>query len=261
MRTIYLAVFGDIHGNLDDMYEYVRRWERKHGTQINAILQTGDMGVFPPGSVLDKATKRFAEKDPTELGCADYIVGRKKASHLTLFVRGNHEDFDFLSSAGYTHIDPYGMIQHLSSGRVFTLQDEKETVHVSGLGGIVWGSRRWDDTDLGHKFFTDEEIDLLLRLEPGSVAILLFHEAPKGYGFVNAPYTGADEVTLVIEYLQPRFAFYGHYEHPPEPFHIGRTLCVGMNNPNALRLPRRDGAMGIVDTSNWNFEFVMRGGI
>jgi hypothetical protein len=37
---------------------------------------------------------------------------------------------------------------------------------------------------------------------------------------------------------------------------MGKTLCVGMNNPRTLRLPRRDGAMGIIDTSNWTFEFI-----
>lgn len=43
---MYLAVFGDVHGNLDAMYEYVQRWEEKYGTPISAILQTGDLGVF-----------------------------------------------------------------------------------------------------------------------------------------------------------------------------------------------------------------------
>lgn len=67
---------------------------------------------------MDKAIRRFAGKDHTELGCADYIVGKKKASYLTLFVHGNHGDFDFLLGAGYTHIDPFGLIQHLSLGRM-----------------------------------------------------------------------------------------------------------------------------------------------
>ena len=252
---MYLAVFGDVHGNLDDMYHYVQKWEQKHRAKITAVLQTGDMGVFRWESPLDRATARHAEKDPSELGCADYIVGQKRASHLTLFVRGNHEDFDFLFGAGRTHIDPYGMIRHLRSGEVFVIEEGKERVYVSGLGGIICRrSGFWIDRP--RKYFTDEECYCLLNLEPDSVDILLFHEAPKGYGLINRPDTGADEVTLIIEYLQPRFAFYGHYGYPPEPFYIGRTLCVGMNNPNALRLPRRDGAMGILDTSTWTFEFV-----
>ena len=238
---MYLVVFGDVHGNLDDMYHYVQRWEQEHRSKIAAILQTGDMGVFRLEGPLDKATARHAKKDPSELGCADYIVGQKRASHLTLFVRGNHEDFDFLFGAGRTHIDPYGMIRHLMSGEVFVIEKGEERVYVSGLGGITrWRGFKGDY----RKYFTDEECDRLLDMEPGSVDILLFHDAPKGYGLINRPDTGAAEVTLIIEHLQPHFAFYGHYGNPPEPFYIGKTMCVGMNNWRALRLPRRDGAMG-----------------
>jgi len=220
---MYLAVFGDVHGNLGDMYRYAQRWEQGHESQITAILQTGDMGVFRLEGPLDKATARYAKKDPSELGCADYIVGKKKASHLTLFVRGNHEDFDFLFGAGNTYIDPYGMIRHLRSGEVFTIEEGKERVHVSGLGGIAWGSRGFKGDC--RKYFTNEEYECLLAMKQGSVDILLFHDAPEGYGLAGVPNTGAAEVTSIIEHLQPCFAFYGHYGNPPEPFYIGKTLC------------------------------------
>jgi len=256
---MHLAVFGDVHGNLEMMYRYVRNWEQRQNIQVSAILQTGDLGVFQWGGPLDKATTRYVRNDPTELGCADYIVGKKEASHLTLFVRGNHEDFNFLMGAGNTHIDPSGSIRHLSSGEVFVIEKGKEIVKVSGLGGIL--NREGSAKENGKKYFTDKECDHLLRLEKGSVDILLFHEAPKGYGARGLSDTGADEVTLLIEHLQPHLAFYGHYGYPPEPFHIEKTLCVGMNNPDALRLPNRDGAMGIIDTGNWVFEFVREGEI
>ncbi|MDZ7337898.1 MAG: metallophosphoesterase [candidate division KSB1 bacterium] len=255
---MYLAVFGDVHGNLDAMYEYVRRWERKHEKEIAAVLQVGDMGVFQPGRPLDKATKRYADKDPTELGCADYISGQKQASHRTLFVRGNHEDFDFLLAVKDGPVDYHKMIWHLYSS-VQTIEHEKEIVRVGGLGGIVYHGKKTKWYDMGRKYFTDEECDCLLSLKPGTVDILLFHEAPRGYGLAYVADTGAEEVTLIIEYLRPRYAFYGHYEYPPKPFRIGDTLCVGMNNPHALRLPRRGGAMGVVDTTAWVFEFVPRG--
>jgi Icc-related predicted phosphoesterase len=159
-----------------------------------------------------------------------------------------------LFDAGNTYIDPYRMIRHLRSGEVVTIEQGKERVHVRGLGGIAWGSRGLKSDC--RKYFTDEECLCLLDMKPGSVDILLFHDTPEGYGLANVPNSGAAGVTLIIEHLQPRFAFYGHYGNPPEPLYINRTLCVGMNNSRALRLPRRKGAMGIVDTRTWTFEFV-----
>lgn len=255
---MYLAIFGDVHGSLDDMFFYCVQWEKMSGEKITAILQTGDLGVFPHEEALDKATRKHARKDPRELGCKSYILGKKEASHLTIFVRGNHEDFDFLASHENSFIDPFRKLYYLASGNIFFLESEDHKITVSGLGGIFYKGDNPEKKkrNLGRKYFSDEECERLLSLKPQKIDILLFHEAPRGYGLENNPNTGADEVTLIIEHLQPRFAFFGHYSHPPQPFYIGRTLCIGMNNPQAKRLPGRDGGMGILNTRNWKFEFV-----
>lgn len=255
---MYLAIFGDVHGNLDSMYDYVERWEQKHG-KISAILQVGDLGVFLPGGPFDKATRLYARKDPTELGCIEYVVGQKEATHLTVFVRGNHEDFDFLFKNGNTYIDPYKKIRHLKSGELFTFNEEQKVISVCGLGGIFCPVEKRGNPDISRKYFTDQEIESLLYLEGYDLDILLFHEAPKGMGDHGHPLTGSEEITLIIERLQPYFAFYGHYKYPPEPTYIGRTLCVCMNSPNAMKLPRRKAGMGIVNTDDWTFSFVREG--
>jgi hypothetical protein len=60
----------------------------------------------------------------------------------------------------------------------------------------------------------------------------------------------------LIEALQPRFAFFGHYNNPPGPFRMGRTLCACLNFAEARRIPGRDGAMAILRTGTWEFSFV-----
>jgi Icc-related predicted phosphoesterase len=252
---MYLAVFGDVHGNLDDLYTFCRMWQEKTGKVISAVLQVGDMGVFRRTGPLDKATVKFAKEDPSELGCSDYIEGTKEATHLTVFVRGNHEDFEFLSGAGHNHIDPFGTIKHLDSGEIFKIAAGSEMATVSGLGGVFSGAPQVEKRQSG-KYFTDDECGRLFRLSPEKVDILLFHEAPYGRGLRHSEGTGSKKITRIIEDLRPRFALYGHYGNPPDPFRSGRTLCVGMNNREALHLPRRHGGMGIVDTSAWSFAFV-----
>ena len=253
-----LAIFGDIHGNLKDMYGLCERWQEQNARSIDWVFQTGDLGVWHDQSVLDRATIRWMERDPTERAFADYIAGRERATIPTVFVAGNHEDFDFLAQHRNQPLDPFGMITFLDSGSTFKFQKSVETVRIAGLGGThpqrVKPQNR--ARHLGRKYFLPEAVERLMALRAAAVDILLTHEAPAGKGLLNQPETGAEEITQLIQHLQPRYAFWGHYGHPPPPFYIGRTLCVCMNQPNSVHVPRRDGGMGIVDTRNWSFVLV-----
>jgi len=251
-----IAVFGDVHGALDAMYRLCAQWERKR-SPVALILQTGDMGIFPGD--LDKATRRHAEADPTELGAKDYVDGIKTPDRTTVFIRGNHEDHAWL--AQYPEggaIDPSGLMHYLTGLRVYTVDIGGVGVTVAGLGGIAPRGRRNTEEKNPGGAFDPAELDALLALETGSVDVLLTHDSPRGFGLRGNVDTGADEITLLIEHLQPRFAFWGHYGHPPDPFTLGDTQCFPMTAENALRLPRRDGAMGILRPSDWSFEYVGR---
>lgn len=95
-----LAVFGDVHGALDSVFEEVKRYEQIRQTKLEAVLQAGDFGVFSFDSPLDKATRKFLKKDPPELGIAPYIAGTSRASKRVFFAASNHEDFKLSSTAG-----------------------------------------------------------------------------------------------------------------------------------------------------------------
>lgn len=254
MKDGVIAVFGDVHGALDAMYRLCEQWERRHG-EIALVLQTGDMGIFPGD--LDKATRRHADQDPTELGAKDYVDGRKVSSHTTYFIRGNHEDHEWL--AKYPKggaIAPSGLLTYVTGRRPVTVEVGSTTVTIAGLGGIAARGRRNTEERNPGGAFDPAEIDALLALDPGSIDILLTHDSPRGHGLSGNPDSGADEVTILIEHLQPRLSFWGHYGHPPDPFEIGPTRCFPMTVENALRIPRRDGAMGILCPSDWSFDYV-----
>ena len=63
------------------------------------------------------------------------MSGKKRATHPTWFVRGNHEDFDFLMRRRNRCIDPYGMIHHVFVGPV-TVSNGDERCVVAELGGV-----------------------------------------------------------------------------------------------------------------------------
>jgi Icc-related predicted phosphoesterase len=241
------------------MYEAVQSWERAQDQKVDFVLQAGDMGIFPDLNRLDSATRRFGREDPTELLASLYVEGKQVASHSTFFVRGNHEDQEFLSKIGTGAVDPAGKIVHLGGAFPVRIGGEEKGFSVVTLGGI---EPRVEDPLSGWysggnpKYFDQREVRKLLNLPSETIDILLTHDGPKGYCFRNNPVAGSLVLLEAVKKLQPRFHFFGHYQHSPAEATLGRTRIVPLNRDDVYTLPNRDGGMGILDTASWTFEFV-----
>jgi hypothetical protein len=248
----YLAVVGDVHGALDELFDVLLHRLSGFG-HIVGVLQAGDLGVFGPGSVLDKATRRFAASDPTELGLAAYITGGREPPLPMWFTRGNHEDFDLLARSGDA-IDLLGHIRHLPDGVV----SEVAGLRVLAIGGIPGDNaeRR------SGKYFRPDDVQeaAILALDAGPVDILLTHAGPKGCSVEGNPLAGSWELLELIDIVRPRWHFFGHHGHPPRPGVCGRTVVVPLNQPDVLRVPRRDGGIGLLTLDGESqFQFVRDG--
>lgn len=150
-----IAIFGDLHGHLLLMYALIRDWEMRNGRRIGAYLQVGDLGCYPPPFRLDEATRRFADKDPEELGFARFHQGTGEAADLLdpgtesrwkpsgdlFFIHGNHEDFQFLadvvgSADQPVAVDFFRRIYYLPDG-IHTIQTAGgHMLQVGAIGGI-----------------------------------------------------------------------------------------------------------------------------
>lgn len=228
-----IAIFGDVHGHLTLAYRLVKRWERETGAPIDLILQVGDLGAYPPPFRIDKATKRFAERDPDELGFATYFEGGAEAEEVLgpdapaarrvaaplVFIRGNHEDFVFLAelAAGGDPLpaaDPYAKILYLPNGRRFTFRRGPHALSVGALGGIsTEGGGPGDDPV--SPFYTAGEVRRLRAAGP--LDVLLSHEPPRGAAAPLHPrYAdgGSRDVASLVRDGAPRFHFCGHYHEP-----------------------------------------------
>ena len=251
------AVFGDVHGNLPAMFDLCLSWQQHTNRQIDLVLQTGDMGLWSGFDQMDKATKKFYEKDKTELAAAAYLSGRQTAPVETWFVHGNHENFPLLAEKEGQPVDPAGRILFLAPGSVREFRRGSDILRVAALGGMEYrfGKYPLHSNERIQKYLHPPSLNSL-RDEKPNVDVLLLHDAPLNKGLRSKFPTGSKRITELIEAMQPRFAFYGHYDDPPEPFYLGSTLCAGMNLPTARRIPDRDGAMGIIRTDVWEFNFV-----
>lgn len=255
-----ICLFGDVHGNLPAAYELVARWEASRKRSIDAVLLAGDVAMFPDLNRIDTATRKHAKSDPTELFSALYIEGKLEATHPTYFCRGNHEDHQWLRSRRNQAVDPAGKIVYLGGGEVHTVGAGTDSVRILTIGGI---QPPWEDPyGLGDgrdtsKYFEPKELRLAEKLPPQSADVLLSHDGPYGHCLPRKPEAGAPVLTRLLETVRPKFHFFGHYGHPPLPSRLGSTWVVPLNQEHVVRIPGRDGGMGILDTSTWEFEFVL----
>ncbi len=189
---------GDVHGHLQLALSVAHLWQRELGEEFEAVLLVGDLGTFTSEDKLDKATRRFAERNPMELEFMyqwlqtpppPWIEGIfKPVSEGGLGIRnviaihGNHEDFEYLRSITperppsmpvdleeLPSLDPNGFIKYLPNTWVVRLPSGTT---VAGLGGV---------TDQKKGLITGEELKRMVSTleEMGPVDILLTHQGPE----------------------------------------------------------------------------------
>ena len=265
-RQQTFAVFGDIHGRITLMLLLSRAWEARTGQALDGVLQVGDMGAYPDHSQLDRATRRHAARDGDELGFAAYIGGCEEGAALlsdagwpVLWIRGNHEDFNYLARFhAPAAVDPWQRLIFLPDGQQFTLAG----VRVGAMGGIAprlgRGRRKHqsepDDSDprliprqLIHTTFVDTTPDILLT-----------HAGPKVAGVSD----GSDLLVTLCQRIRPTVHVFGHHHLSlgPLPGPGGSTL-IGLDHLD-FRLgnlrPRCWGILELRDTQvrwTWGDDF------
>lgn len=265
---MYIAVFGDLHGKIKLAYKLCHRWQREHNETLDLILQVGDLGVWPDISKLDKATARFAAKEPLELGFQEFLEGSDELDDLfydkengvaadLYFCKGNHEDFDFLreneSRQPACSVDAYQKLNHISNGRSFVYSKDKEKVSIAALGGLDIKITKNPDRKPKDAYFTDKELHSLALQK--NIDVLLTHQGYDLHGIVS------DRLTRAVRDLHPVYHFFGHKHVESDIKNDNSTILVEMN---LLEFKRKSGRLtrqgfGILyweDKDNHAFSFV-----
>ncbi len=228
-KQLNFAVFGDIHGRIALMYTLAVLWQQHSKIKLDGLLQVGDMGAFPDSSKLDKATKKHAEKDADELGFQKFYIEtpesefylQHKDSPCTYFVRGNHEDFDYLGNfIKPSSIDPWRKIWFIPDNQTMNVGDEYQPVKVAGFGGIAPGAekhsrgkfareqyRKSQKTGkLGPRFFSVTSIENI-STDLYNADILMTHAGPICPELIN----GSMLIEELVKYVKPRVHLFGHH--------------------------------------------------
>ena len=241
----YVCVIGDVHGHLQLALSVAHLWQRELGVEFEAVLLVGDLGTFTSEDRLDKATRKFAERNPMELefmyqwlqtppppwieGIFRPVSEGGLGIKNVVAIRGNHEDFEYLRSItpesapdmpvgleDLPSLDPNGFIKFLPNTWVVRLPGGTT---VAGLGGV---------TDQKKGLITEEELLTLMGIlgDLGQVDILLTHQGPE----VVQEEAGSPELNDLLG--GARYWFHGHAVRNPEIVTVRGTTVVPLEHAN-----------------------------
>jgi Icc-related predicted phosphoesterase len=231
---MHIAVFADLHGRLLLAFKLCARWQQETGERIDLILQAGDLGAYPARERLDRATRAYAERDPTELGFMDHFTryDAQVAAQLAMtdcplvFVRGNHEDHFWLDelerqcASAIFPIDAYQRVYHLRTGLPWTFQRQDERITVLGIGRIAPPAEAEDRQQA--RYIQQDESARVYALGTDPVDVLLTHHARPDFVLLERAGTtiragsGMPEIASLLERKRPTCHFFGHYGGPPQ---------------------------------------------
>jgi len=244
---VTMTVFGDVHGRVPLLLAITRLWQEHAGKRAAAVLQVGDMGAFPDHARLDEPTARMAHHDPDELGFRDFVTGAAdirrylgEAGASVVFIRGNHEDFDYLAAVQQpAALDPWQRLIYLPDGHTMDIQGHGVTVRIAGFGGVPptveqRGRGKRERASFREaqrraarapRRFTLEQADA--AFPDAAIDILLTHAGPRCPAMPFASPT----LARLAERVHPRVHLFGHHHRVVGPTTgPGGSLLVGLEH-------------------------------
>jgi Icc-related predicted phosphoesterase len=228
-----IAIFADVHGRVLLAFKLCARWQQETGERIDLILQAGDLGAYPEMSRLDRPTRKYAERDPTELGFMEHFVNTdpEVAAILAqtycpmIFVRGNHEDHAWLDELERQNpgpifpIDAYQRVYNLKTGIPWTFRQGDEQITVLGIGRISSPVGEIDHEQ--GKYIQPYESASVYQEHTPPADVLLTHHSRTDFvilerGVKIKASTGMKEIEHILDTERPAYHFYGHYGGPPQ---------------------------------------------
>lgn len=217
-----LCVSGDTHGALDRLYADVNAFERSLNVRFEALLHVGDFGVWPDPAKVDRATRDHE-------GAGDFsrwLAERRAAPRPTWFIKGNHEDFEWIDAKDSTELIPG--LRYIPNGKVAELPGG---LRVAGIGGCFGPSdfERQSLHGYAKRHYMRWEIEALEGRRP--IDILLLHDAPKGIEIAHTRrryVSNAEGLDLAVAKAHPRVCFFGHH-HARVTSEVAGVACLGLN--------------------------------
>jgi Icc-related predicted phosphoesterase len=255
--AMLIGFIGDMHGRAFHALAAIVTLQEQLGRQFDLVIQVGDFG-YPDTTRADEPTERYLEVDPSERELEFLMKADEgRASELgrirqslgcsILFVRGNHEDFDWLTklaadpTSGTAPVDPFDLFHYVPDGSIL----DRNGLRIAFVGGVEELPGQASINLTAYESVAEgDRFDLLIT-----------HEGPYGSstGFHGDTH-GSRLMTALVECAEPSFHVFGHAHQVFGPTTAGRTRMLGLDalvpsrlwHPEARGLKR--GCLGVLDT-------------
>ena len=97
--SLNVAVEGCCHGELDIIYDSIKKTEKERGTKVDLLLICGDFQCVRHKDDFESVAGPPKYRQLKTF--SDYVTGRKRAHVMTIFIGGNHEASNILQSLYY----------------------------------------------------------------------------------------------------------------------------------------------------------------
>nr|BAN65090.1 lariat-debranching enzyme, putative [Babesia bovis] len=227
---MHVAIAGCVHGELDMIYEKIKKKDDEDNTKTVVVLCCGDFQAIRNAADLEDLCCPPKYKHYGDF--KDYYEGKKEAPILTIFVGGNHEAPMFLKELYYGGWVAKNIYYMGHSGLV-----NINGLRIAGLSGI------YDARDFKRGYFEtaplneftkrssyhirEFDVEKLMMVE-NPVDIVISHDWPRGierFGNVNelihkrkhlapdinAKKLGSPHAWDLLKKLKPRYWFAAHH--------------------------------------------------
>lgn len=274
-----LLIVGDVHAHIRLFSELVNK------TECDAVLQCGDIGIW---SLQDFCSWGYVEDKHghynvygTMAPITDVTNSNVRFEKPVYFISGNHENFELLDVMNKNkEFDGRWNFEYVPHTKPAKIENGKEVIKVSGLSGcysykvFTGGIQKQGRRHFKVKPETPPEIEDYLnrilgrdprgRFKANEVEVIkkqksdivLFHEIPTGVNVESMlkieNETGCSALNDIIDKMQPKYAFCGHWHRKAEVM-IGKTKVVVL--PMLYRDRNNLVSYAILDTENWELEW------
>jgi 3',5'-cyclic AMP phosphodiesterase CpdA len=265
-----IGFLGDVHGQAFHALALVLTWQQVYGRRFDLVVQVGDMGAEP-----EKEPADLPDYDPYGADFAQLLRAtgaraarlqrlRRYLARPVYFLRGNHEDFVWLSrlcaaslnnargaatsagdlGVGAVAVDPFDLFRYVLDGTVLDVCGTR----LAFLGGV--------EEQTGPPGIDMAAFEALASLGHGAFDVLVAHEGHYGTSTgYRGDVHGSPLMTRLLEATTPQFFVFGHAHKAIGPGWFGPTRYIGLDGLLPFRKWKPDatgflpGSLATLDTA------------
>lgn len=231
-----IAVVGAVNGAIREMYSAIEDLEIEIGQEIDWVICTGSLGVWPDPERVDRGTRKHGDAGDF----AKLYINSDPVPKPTLFISGKHEDHRWLEGRkDKVQMELIPGLHWLVNGYKTTIGTTDVQLTITGLGK-VFSPATYSNVELPTRrrvrHYTRREVER--ACSAGPTDIVLTHEAPLG-SVLGKYKSNAKGIASICYATQPKMLITGSsMKDMPSTYSTYQNAVRSVHTPTLSMSPR-----------------------